>query len=61
MDLYVYICVYLFIFSYFKMCFSYSGKEAVGSLFVFFFPPDFRGVKMEQEKHVCHFGITTYM
>lgn len=60
---FLYVCiniyVYLFIFSYPKLCFSYSGikKEAEGSLFVlvvfFFFLPDFRAVKMDGTRESC--------
>lgn len=53
MCVYINICVYLSIFSYSKMCFSYSGKEAVGSLFGFFLPSDFRVVKMDGTREAC--------
>lgn len=51
--LYVCVYIYLFIFSYPKLCFSYSGKEAVGSLFGVFSPPDFRAVKMGGTRGSC--------
>lgn len=69
---FLYVCiniyVYLFIFSYPKLCFSYSGikKEAEGSLFVlvvFFFSFQISEQLrwMERENLVCYLGIRTHM